>query len=129
MSDNPFLRREAKHPIGRTGRRSEEKLADRIGARLRPNSGAMTGAKGDMTLDNLLIEAKSTVHDTLQMKLDWLLKIEREARELGLRPAFAINFTDGSGRPRTGGRWIALREDDLQDLLERVNGDAEGSAG
>ena len=39
--------------IGQAGRRSEERVAKTLGARLRPNSGAVEGIKGDMTVEDL----------------------------------------------------------------------------
>lgn len=118
MTDNPFLRREAAHGIGKAGRRAEKALEQRIGARGTAASGAFVGDKGDMTLGRLLIEAKSTTADSMALQLDWLAKIEKEARTVGRLPAVAINFTLGDGRPRPSGSWVVIREVDLMELLE-----------
>lgn len=104
--------------IGRDGVRAEKELARRLGATGTPASGAMAGAKGDMKLDDLLIESKSSTNDSMSVQLDWLAKISKEALAAGKLPALAINFTTGDGRPRRDGSWIALREIDLQQLLE-----------
>ncbi len=92
--------------IGRTGILAEQRTARELGAKLRPASGAMASAKGDMITDRFLIEAKSTVNSSLGVKLDWLLKIGEEARRAGKAPALAINFTTGDGRSRE--QWVAV---------------------
>ena len=64
MENNPYLRRQ-QHRIGKSGTKSEKRLSKDLGARLRPASGAMEGAKGDMTIGECLIEAKSTINATM----------------------------------------------------------------
>ena len=101
---------------GDAGRRSERLTAKRLGAKVTPASGAAS-AKGDMSRDDFLIEAKSTVANTMQLELHWLLKIEQEARATGRKPAIAITFTHGSGKPVRDGRWIAIPEELFAELI------------
>lgn len=110
MSDNPYLKRTQKHPIGAAGRASENKVASRMGARLTPSSGALAGAKGDMTTPRFLIEAKSTLKDSMTLKLDWLCKIGAEARSKGKTPALTITFVRPNGEPVMNGRWVMIPE-------------------
>ena len=104
---NPYLDRKVK-VIGATGRKSERKVARKLGAKLTPNSGAVAGAKGDMHLGDFLIEAKSTVNDSIGVKLDWLLKIADEALSSDRKPAIALTFTHAGGDPRVNGEWVAV---------------------
>lgn len=99
--------------IGDVGRAAEKRMANDLKARLRPASGAMQGAKGDMTSGKVLIEAKSTVNDSLGLKHAWLAKIAKESRDLGMMPALAVNFTDGTGRPVQNGAWVLIRRSDF----------------
>ena len=96
--------------IGSTGRRSEARLAQRLQGRLQPASGAMAGAKGDVSLPDVLLEAKSTTGGLLPVRHAWLAKIAKEARAAGKIPALGITFTTGDGRPVPDGAWVAVPE-------------------
>jgi hypothetical protein len=106
--DNPYLMRRNQHRIGKAGRASEKRLAHQLGGRLRPASGAMEGAKGDIDLGTVLMEAKSSRRESLTVKLDWLLKITKEARTEGKSPALSVSFVMEDGRPRPDGQWVLI---------------------
>jgi hypothetical protein len=78
----------------------------------------MEGAKGDLKLPGILIEAKSTEAASMALKLDWLLKIKQEALNSGRIPACAINFTLGNGQPRPNGKWVLIEESVFHELQE-----------
>lgn len=118
MSDSPFTRRESKSHIGRTGRRSEERLSDRIGARLTPASGATAHSKADMTLGELLIEAKSTIHRSLVLKLDWLIKLKMEAMAVGKEGVLVVAFTDSKGKPDS--EWVVLPLERFMEMRDEI---------
>lgn len=103
---------------GTAGRASEKRLAGRVGGRLKPASGAMEGAKGDLETKALLIEAKATEADSLRLTLAWLTKIAGEAQDAGKLPALAVTFVTGDGRPRRDGAWVMLREADFNALMK-----------
>jgi hypothetical protein len=108
MSQPPRIARERR--IGKAGLSSEARLARRVQGRLQPASGAMAGAKGDISLPAVLLEAKSTTGGLLPVRHAWLLKIAKEARAAGKLPALAITFTTGDGRPLPDGAWVAIPE-------------------
>ena len=124
----PNLRREKARLIGGAGVQAERHLARRLGGRLMPNSGAVAGAKGDMTAGCFLIEAKSTVRGSLGLKFAWLAKIAREARMVGRKPALAVTFTTGDGRPIDGGRWVLIPEAQFNDLIMHQRNDGDDPA-
>jgi hypothetical protein len=68
----------------------------------------MEGFKGDLVLSKFLIEAKSTVADSLSLKFDWLAKINREARSVNKRPALTVSFTTGNGQAIPNGEWVLI---------------------
>lgn len=107
-----------KSRIGDAGRASEKKLAKSLGARMRPASGAMAGAKGDMTMGRILIEAKSTVNESFSLKYAVLGKISQEALSEGKAPALAITFTDPKGKPVNFGEWVMLPKAVFQQLIQ-----------
>lgn len=109
---NPYLDRRGS-TIGRSGRRSEDRLAKKLQGRQRPASGAMVGAKGDIDLGTALVEAKSTTADSMTIQLDWLAKITREARAEGKTPVLTVSFVDRDGKPRAFGEWALVRLTDL----------------
>ncbi len=118
MTLPPVLRRAAARAVGGAGPAAEKRLAKRLGGRQTPASGAMVGAKGDVMLPAMLMEAKSTVRDSLALKLDWLAKIAGEARAQGKVPALAVVFATGDGRPRPDGAWVLMPEAAFRELTE-----------
>ena len=104
--------------IGSVGRLSERQVAAKLGARVTPASGAMEGAKGDMSLDDYLLEAKSSVNKSFSLKHEWLEKITQEALPLGKTPALTVSFTDGSGRPIRNGDWVLIPLTEFKEMLD-----------
>lgn len=104
------------------GKLYEPKVARRIGARLTPNSGAMVGAKGDMTKDKWLLELKTTKDASLSIQLSWLVKITEEAQAKSKIPSLLFSFVlpDGRPRPNAETEWVAMP---LQVYLE-LTGDS-----
>lgn len=85
---------------------------------MRPNSGAVEGAKGDGVIDDLLWEAKSTVKRTLPLEHHWLAKIAKEARDVGKTPILTLSFANANGTPIPSGEWVCLTLADFQLLME-----------
>lgn len=95
--------------IGTSGRLSEKRLSKSLGARLRPASGAMASAKGDMALDkNWLIESKSTINASISIEYAWLGKISQEALLEARWPALTVSFVDRQGRALNFGDWVLV---------------------
>ena len=99
------------------GQKAERKTAKRVGGSANAGSGSIEGFKGDITLPTFLVENKSTEHRSISVKLDWLEKITREARERGKSPALSIQFVDKQGTPLTCGRWVMIPEDEFKDVI------------
>jgi len=107
---NPYQKRIKGRNIGDTGRVSERRTGKRIGGRSTVASGSVDTDKGDIDAGNFLIECKSTIKDSINVKLSYLAKIRGEALSNDRLPAFAITFTRGNGDPRAGGKWVAIPE-------------------
>lgn len=118
MVDIPYLKRKTQHRIGNAGRKSEARLAKEFGGRERPASGAMVGAKGDIDLGDFLLEAKSTVNASLSVKLDWLIKISKEAMMEGKTPALSVSFVDDDGKAVKDGAWVLIPAYKFHELSE-----------
>lgn len=114
---NPYLTRRSNHAVGKSGRASEKRLTRQLGGRSRPASGAMEGAKGDVDLGQVLLEAKSTTQLSMGVKMDWLAKISREARSEGKTPALAVSFITPDGEPRMDGEWVLIPMHRFKELL------------
>lgn len=102
----------------RHGTKAEKKLAHRLGATLTPASGALPGAKGDMTTERFRIESKSTVKDSFRLPLETLCKAADEATEQGQVAAVAVQFVTSGGRLRRCGSWVAVPEHVFRELTE-----------
>ena len=120
---NPSLLTRMSNPEN-VGRAAEKHQAKRLGARATPASGALAGAKGDMTLENFRIETKATNAVSYRLNLDDLLKIQQEALEQSQVPAFSVQFVMGNGRPKRNGSWVMIPESVFRELvIENSEGD------
>lgn len=119
--DSPYLRRLDKRSKGSHGVKAEKKFAKRIGGKQQVASGALDGAKGDVTLStdthDFLIENKATANDSYKLKLDTLLKVYQEALEIGKTPALAVQFTTLDGVSSTRGRWVMIPEHVFKEII------------
>lgn len=99
---------------GAAGRKAEGSIAKRLKGELRPGSGSLEGAKGDLLLDSptfsFLMENKTTLGESFSMKKDWLLKIYQEALETNKTPALSFQFVDTLGKSEKRERWVAVPE-------------------
>lgn len=100
------------------GQKAEKRATKRLGGRQQPGSGCSPNNKGDIKLDHFLVENKSTIHESLGLKLAWLRKISDEAIALSREPAVAIQFVDGQGVSIPDGRWVAIPERVFRELTE-----------
>lgn len=100
------------------GTKAEKRLAKRIGATLTPASGALDHAKGDMTIGGFRNESKSTIHDSIRVRLDDLLKISQEALAQGEQPSLTIQFVTRDGRVRHQGSWVLVPEQVYKSIAE-----------
>ena len=104
--------------IGKTGRKAERLTAKRLGGRETRASGNMVSDKGDIELDEFLIENKATEQASYGLKHELLCKISKEALIKGKSPAFAIQYVHGSGSPKAMGSWVAIPEYLFKELME-----------
>jgi hypothetical protein len=107
---NPYLDRLANAGKNPHGKRSEKRVAKTMGAKLHPNSGAMTGAKSDASLKKFRLEMKCTQTDVMPLDLAWLVKIATEALPHGQTPAVVCSFVDARGVPRMRqyAEWVVM---------------------
>lgn len=64
----------------------ENRIAKKLGGKVVSNSGATRFNKGDVVVNKVLIECKTstTSKDSFSIKLDWLEKNQKEAFSMGL---------------------------------------------
>ena len=72
----------------------EKSIAKELGGKAQPGSGNQFNAKGDVKLDDYLIEHKYTDKKSYSLNKDTFKKIEREAQEVGKCPAMIIELQD-----------------------------------
>lgn len=136
----PFLLRDGgeaqlrrKKQTGRKPRAHEKTVAEGIGGRRQPGSGASESAKGDVRRDAhefpLLVECKRTSGQrTLRVDAEWLAKITREAHARGSYPALSIQFDEDIVRALAGSpeaTWVALPLSVMRGLLEKAGEDTK----
>ena len=109
---SPFMNRGNPKDKGAAGRKAEGSIAKRLKGELRPGSGALDGAKGDMLLASpsftFLMENKTTLGESFSVKKEWVLKIYQEALETNKTPALSFQFVDALGKSDKRERWGAV---------------------
>lgn len=113
---NPLI---AKLSRNNHGQRAEKRTSKRLDGRAQPGSGSQQHSKGDIKLPDFLIENKSTINESLGIKLSWLRKIAGEALAINREPALALQFVDGKGVPVSEGAWVAIPERLFQELITK----------
>ena len=89
--------------------RQERDAAAKYGGRVRPGSGNKWHSKGDVITEDSLIEVKYTDKKSFSLKLEELLKIEREALMEDRVPLFGISFS--------GKNYVVMTEEDYETLM------------
>lgn len=96
----------------------EQSIAKNLGGSCQPNSGATNFRKGDVIVDEWLIEAKTKVipSETLVFHKDWLTGIEEERAQM-LKSYCAVCFSFGDGQ-----NYYAVDEKTFKFLLDISQG-------
>lgn len=84
----------------------EQDIADRLGGFRRPASGALSGMRGDVVLDELLMDSKSTVGELLSVGRKDVIKITKEAYGDGKEPALVLTWVNMV--PTVEREWVAV---------------------
>lgn len=117
-------------PVGGVSKRlrkraqqEERKIAQDIGGRVQPASGAMPGAKGDVRKRGVSrVESKITGTSSYRVTRDELSKIRSECGA-GEKPAFVVTFVNKSTL-REEDRWVLIPYEDWNEAhINRGSGD------
>lgn len=95
----------------------ERYLADKLGGFRRPASGAFEGMKGDISLDSLLMDSKSTVGELLPIGRKDIMKITKEAEGDGKDPALVLTWVNMASTVER--EWVAVPLTVFMRLLEK----------
>ena len=100
-------------------KRQEDAIAKSLGGTRQVNSGATNFAKGDVIVDEWVIEAKTkiTPSETITFHKDWLTGIEAERAQM-LKSYAAVCFSFGDGQ-----NYYAMDEKTFKFLLAISRGD------
>ena len=113
-------RADQKQPTRYYSKKQEDAIAKRFGGNRVKNSGATQFAKGDVSLDNILLEAKTktTNASSITIQKEWLLKNDKEALFMG-KPYSALAFNFG---PNENNYYI-INEEMFELLLNYICGE------
>lgn len=101
-------------------KKQETRVANELGAKTTPNSGATSWSKGDISGDDILIECKTLTEPRKShtIKKEWLDGIRQEASNMGKRiPIVVFDF----GTQQVSDQYAILRMSDLKMLLDLYN--------
>lgn len=92
----------------------ERKVAEELGGRPTPNSGGIDGFKGDVSLEEYLIECKFTGRKAYSLPVAELNKASREAFEADKEPLMIIRIDKGVGSLYLN-QWFVIPENVFED--------------
>lgn len=101
------------------GFKSEARVIKDMGMKGTAGSGNQSGNKSDGHDKEYRIECKSTVAESISVKLDWLRKISHEALETGRTPLLVVSFVYEQGKAKQDGDWVLMRRSDWEELTDR----------
>jgi hypothetical protein len=108
----------------RSSRRQEDSIAERLGGRRQPGSGAIEGVKGDVKVEGKYrIEAKHTKQKSYRVTREELNKIRGEC-EGTETPLFVIDFVDPS-TGRSPDRWVLMPFHRFEQMDEQADDAAD----
>jgi hypothetical protein len=87
----------------------EDAGADLIGGRRHVGSGAIEGLKSDASSDVWQQEAKQTVAKSIGLSLEWLEKIQHEAKQTGKRPMLFVRFAKPPSHMVVDEDWVVIQ--------------------
>jgi hypothetical protein len=100
----------------RLSQHQERDIAEELGARVQPASGAMPGAKGDLRKKGVFrLEAKFTKATSFSLRLEDLEKIAGECGNFE-KPIVVIDFLE-QGTSKLRDRYAVLNFQDMKELL------------
>jgi hypothetical protein len=103
-----YLEREMK-----AWKKAEYDTAKILGGKRVRGSGNQVFSKGDVQLDDYLVEVKSTDYNSILLYSSWLVKIEEEARGVNKKPMLVICFNK---LPAPFDKWAIVPLKDLEKL-------------
>jgi hypothetical protein len=96
----------------------EKELAAKLGGRPQPLSGALSAFKGDVSLDDFLLDSKETENASLIISHKDLTKATREAHQSGKMPGLILTIKRVPGT--IANEWILISIDDFAALLQKL---------
>lgn len=113
---NTIHKNSDKKPTRYYSSKQEKSVAKKLNGITTPNSGATQFAKGDLKLDDFLVECKTkTTHsDSISIKKEWLEKVDKESLFMG-KPYSALIFNFGPDEKN----YVIIDENLFKDLIDR----------
>ena len=109
---------EKKEPTRYYSKKQEDAIAKKLGGARVKNSGSTAWAKGDVSLENLLLECKTKMSPSksISIQKEWLEKQSKEALFMG-KPYSALAFNFGPDEPN----YYIIDESMFETLLNILN--------
>ena len=112
-------------PRRSAGQEAERRVIKKIGAVPQPASGAFPGMPHDGIKGKYLIEVKSTVKQSIGMKLEWLTDLGNNALMRDKVPALIVVFeellyaSESKVKTRVMEQWVLVPLSDFEKITDR----------
>jgi hypothetical protein len=113
-------RNSVKHEANET----EKELAKVLGGKRQPMSGALPGHKGDIMMEEFLLDSKQTRSNILNVTTRDLTKISDEAHQMSKFPGLVMTLQTPIQTPST---WVAIPLEIFAEIIERLNDECQGT--
>lgn len=98
----------------------ERELADKLGGIRQLQSGAMPGHKGDIKVDDFLLDSKETIYNNISVVAKDLTKITEEARGENRVPGLVLTLKTPI---HVSSEWVAIPIDVFAEMIENAKVD------
>lgn len=104
--------------------KQETEVAEAVDGRRHTGSGASMYSKSDGSSSRYQIEAKQTKHSSMSVKLEWIIKITREAVAKAKVPLLSVRFLNiGFKDNGVESDWILMPLSEFKELYQLAKGE------
>jgi len=107
----PIPKKKTTSDTKRKSIKQEKRLAESLGAKRTPRSGADDTAPSDMIKGDYVIESKATKGKSISVKEEWLSSLKQSPMHMGKIPTLILEFPKQK-------RYVVIAEEDFKNIIK-----------